>query len=267
VDRNDTPRSSARTIAIIAIVIALTAPFWEGWLLSSINIHMPMTTELAENARALERLDHRTGELEQQLGAVTTQLGTLQAQLAETTGRANAAADRTATLAMVELVTALRRPGGFELELAALRGTLPEMGELKPLLAQIEPYAVTGVPAAGHLRQEFSRISTRTQWSQRGYLSVAWVMRLLPWRQSASAAPPAAPDDASQLLSQASAQLGSGDLAGAAATVQSIRGPAQEALADWLEDAKARIAADAVAQRLNDQIGRSVSMPAAQKKT
>ncbi len=118
-------KSSARRLAIVAIVVALTAPFWEGPLLASINIHMPMATELAENARALDTLDHRTATIEQQLGTVTTQLGKLQAQLNETTSRATAAAERTAALAMVELVTALRRPGGFELELAAVRTTAP----------------------------------------------------------------------------------------------------------------------------------------------
>jgi hypothetical protein len=259
VDQYDTPqRGSGRTLAILAIIVALTAPWWEGPLLGSINIHMPMATALAENARALDQLDHRTAQLEQQIGAATAQLSKVQAQLAETTARANSAADRTATLAMLELVTALHRSGGFELELAALRGAMPEQGALKPLLDQIEPYAVTGVPSARRLREEFARTSLHIEWSQRGYSSVAWVMHLMPWRQAANAAPVGAPDNTIELLHQASAQLGSGDMAGATATLQTIDGAVQEALADWLEDAKARVAADAVVQRLNDQITRGV---------
>jgi hypothetical protein len=39
--------------------------------------------------------------------------------------------------------------------------------------------------------------------------------------------------------------------------VQSIGGLPQEALADWLEDAKARVAADALVQRLTDRIDRT----------
>jgi hypothetical protein len=258
--------STARTIAIVAIVISLTSPFWEGAILGSINIHMPMTRELAENSTALDRLDRRTADLEKQLGATTAQLGKLQAQLTETASRANAAADRTGTLAMVELVTAMHRPGGFELELAALRATTPDPGEIKPLLDQIEPYAVTGVPTAAQLRQEFSRISSRTQWSDRGFLSMAWITRMMPWQRTANAVPAATPaNDTPKLLSQAYTQLGSGDLSGAVVTVQMIGGTQQEALADWLEDAKARIAAEAVAQRLNDQISLRVSKPAAQK--
>lgn len=267
-DAQDTTRppagNSAKTLAIVAIVISLTAPFWEGAILGSINIHMPMTTELADNASALDRLDHRTADIDKQLGAATAQLGKLQAQLAETTARANAAADRTATLAMVELVTALRRPGGFELELAAMRATTPDAGELKPLLDQIEPYAVTGVPSSAQLRQEFARLSARIQWTDRGYLSVAWVTRLLPWQRSANAAQPSA-DTAPQMLGQATTQIATGDLAGAAATVQMIGGAHQEMLADWLEDAKARVAADAVAQRLNDQIAQRSSKSAVPK--
>jgi hypothetical protein len=258
--------NKARTLAIVAIVISLTAPFWEGPILGSINIHLPMTRELAENSQALDRLDRRTAALEQQLGAATAQLGKLQTQLSETTARANAAADRTGTLAMVELVTALHRPGGFELELAALRATTPDQAELKPLLDQIEPYAVTGVPSSAQLRQEFSRITSRIQWSERGNLSVAWVIHLMPWQRNANATQTVAtPDNSSQLLNQAYAQINSGDLAGAVVTVQTIGGPHQEALADWLEDAKARVAADAVTQRLNDQIAQHTSKTAVPK--
>jgi hypothetical protein len=257
---------SARTIAIIAIVISLTAPFWEAAVLGVVNIHMPMSRELAENSTALERLDRRTADLEKQLVATTTQLGKLQTQLSETATRANAAVDRTGTLAMVELVTALRRAGGFELELAALRATTPDPGDLKPMLDQIEPYAVTGVPSAAQLRQEFARVSSRLQWSDRSYMSVAWVTRLLPWQRAATPVAATVPaDNASQLLGQAFQQLGSGDLSGAVVTVQLIGGTHQEALADWLEDAKARVAADAVAQRLDDQISKRVSRSTPQK--
>lgn len=257
-------KSSARTLAIIAIVVALTAPFWEGPLLSSINIHMPMASELAENTRALDALDRRTATLEQQIGTVTGQLNKLQTQVSETANRANAAMERTATLAMVELVTALRRPGGFELELAAVRTTTADQADLKPLLDQIEPYAVTGVPTAARLRQEFSHISLRIQWTERGYLSIAWVKGLLPWQRSATAAQ-MTPDTTPQLLNDAGAQLGGGDLAGAVTTMQMISGKHQEELADWLEDAKARVAADAVIQRLGDQISQRVNKTAAQK--
>jgi hypothetical protein len=246
--------SSARTLAIIALVVALTAPFWEEALLGSINIHLPVARELAETARGVDKLERRTVELEQQLGATTTQLGRLQAQLTQAVNQANAAADRVSTLAMMELTVALRRPGGFELELAALRAATPDLGDLKPLLDQIEPYAVTGVPSAAQIRQDFSRISTRIQWAERGYISVAWVTRLFPWPRKTAAQPAAVPDNTSQVLTQAGTQIGSGDLAGAVSTVQQIGGSHQEALADWIEDANARVAADAVAQRLNDQI-------------
>jgi hypothetical protein len=252
---SDAPRAnSARTIAIVAIVIALTAPFWEGALLGSINIHMPMARELATNARELDRLDRRTAELEQQLGTATAQLGKLQTQVAEAANRANAAADRTATLAMVQLSTALRRSGGFELELAAFRAAVPDQGGLKPLLDQIEPYAVTGVPTSGRVRQELSSLSYRIRWSGRGYLSVAWVTHNLPWQRSANAAQTAPQIDTPRLLSQADTQVGNGELSAALATVQGIAGVDQEVLADWMEDAKARIAADAVAQRLEERV-------------
>lgn len=259
-------RTSARTLAIVAIVVAVTVPFWEGPLLATINIRMPLASDLADNVRALDKLDHRTSDLEKQLGEVTTQLAKVQTQLTETSARATTAVDRTTTLAMVELVTALRRPGGFQMELAALRKIAGNPADLKPLFDQIEPYSATGVPTTTQLRQEFSRINSRLQWSG-GLLSVAWVTRLLPWQHSANAAQPAPADNTPKLLDQASAQITGGDLAAAVTTLQSVPSQHQDALADWLEDAKARVAADAVVQRLSDQIDQGASKPAvAQKK-
>lgn len=123
---------------------------------------------------------------------------------------------------------------------------------------------MTGVPTIGRLRQDFSHINLRVQWAERGFLSAAWVTRMLPWQRSAAAAP-VPPDNTPQLLNEAGAQIGSGDLAGAVTTVQMITGKEQEALADWLEDAKARVAADAIVQRLSDQISQRVGKPAASK--
>jgi len=248
------PGGSARTLAIVALIVALTAPYWEEPLLGSINIHLPAVRALAETTSALNRLDRRTTELDQQLGAVTAQLGKLQAELTQTTERANAAADRAGTLAMVGLGTALRRNGPFDLELASLRAVSPNQGEMKPLLDQIEPYAATGVPTVARLRQELSRQSSRIIWAERGFIPIAWVSRLLPWTHAGAAQPAAPADPAPQLLTQANAQLASGDLAGTVAIVQQIGEPHQEALADWIEDANARVAADAISQRLNDQI-------------
>ena len=76
---------------------------------------------------------------------------------------------------------------------------------------------------------------------------------LIPWSRNGGAPQPQA-DNTSQLLTQAGTQIGAGDLAGAVATVKQIDAAQQEVLADWIEDANARVAADALAQRLSDQI-------------
>lgn len=256
--------SSARTIAIIALVVSLTAPFWEETVLGSINVHLPMSRELARTAGAVDRLDRKTADLEQQLGATTAQVGKLQAALAQTAGRAGTAADWVNMVAMADLAVALRRAGGFDLELATLRAATPNPGELKPLLDTIEPYAVTGVPSAAQLRHDFSLISARIEWSQRGYASVAWVGRLLPWPRHDGTAPPPA-DNTVQLLTQASTQLNSSDLAGAVASLRQMDAAHQEALADWLEDASARVAADAIVQRFSDQIAQRAGSAAMTK--
>jgi hypothetical protein len=60
----------------------------------------------------------------------------------------------------------------------------------------------------------------RIQWSQHSYLSVAWMVHLLSWQHRTSVVQPGASYNTPELLHQAGTQLGSGDLAGAVATVQ-----------------------------------------------
>ena len=243
---------TTRNLAIAAILIALTAPYWEEPVLGSLNIHPPAMRALAANRSALDRLDRRSAELEQQVGTTAAQVERLQSEMAQAGTHAADALTRANALAMVELATALRRDAPFDLELATVRAASPDAA-MKPLFERIDPYAATGVPATARLRQDLARLATRITWVERGYAPVAWVNRLLPWQHGAAAAP-AQPDQAPKLLGQATAALNGGDLAGAVDLVAQVGEPHQEALADWLEDAQARVAADTLVQRLNDRI-------------
>lgn len=247
-DRPDRDRTT-RILAIVAIVIALTAPYWQGPVLGVIGLRPPAMRALAANSAALDRLDRTSAELERGLGATTAELEQLRTGLNTAGGRAAEALARANALAMVELATALRRDGPFDLELASVRAATPDPA-LKPLLDAIEPYAATGVPARARLRQDLARIATRITWSERGLVPVTWVSRL--WQRGAAA--PAQPDQAPKLLGQATAAFDGGDVAGAVDLVAQVGEPHQEALADWLEDARARVAADTLVRRLNDRI-------------
>ena len=250
-DRPDRDRTT-RILAIAAIVVALTAPYWQGPVLGAIGLRPPASRALAANSAALDRLDRQSAELERGLGQTKADLEQLRSGLTTTGTRAAEALARANALAMVELATALRRDGAFDLELASLRAASPDPA-LKPLLDAIEPYAATGVPARARLRQDLARAATRITWTERGLVPVAWVSRLLPWQHGAAAAP-AQPDQAPKLLGQATAAVDGGDLPGAVDLVAQVGEPHQEALADWLEDARARVAADTLVRRLNDRI-------------
>jgi hypothetical protein len=243
---------TTRILAIAAIVIALTAPYWQGPVLGGLGLSPPAMRALAANRAALDRLDRQSAELEHGLGATTAELEQLRTGLATTTARATEALTRANALAVVELATALRRNGPFDLELATVRAASTDPA-MTPLLDAVEPYAATGVPATARLRQDLARIGMRITWTERGYVPVAWVSRLLPWQRGAAAAP-AQPDPAPKLLGQASAALDGGDLPGAVELVAQVGEPHQEAVSDWLEDARARVAADILVRRLNDRI-------------
>ena len=252
VDLPETRRDrTTRILAIAAIILALTAPYWQGPVLSGIGLRPAAMQALAANSAALDRLDRKSAELERGLGATKSEVDELRSGLATTSARAADALARASSLAMVELATALRRNGPFDLELASVRAAASDPA-IKPLLDAVEPYAATGVPATARLRQDLARIATRITWAERGLVPVAWVSRLLPWQRGAAA--PAQPDPAPKLLGQATAALDGGDLPGAVDLVAQVGEPHQEALADWLEDARARAAADALIRRLNDRI-------------
>jgi hypothetical protein len=79
--------TSALVVASIALVVSLTAPFWEDTVLSSIGIRTPAVGSAELDAAALARQDARLAGFEQRLVAATAQVDAMNGALAMATRR------------------------------------------------------------------------------------------------------------------------------------------------------------------------------------
>lgn len=257
-DRSEPAAASGRNalgLAIVALAVSLTAPFWTDYLLSSVGIRTMEARRAEETALAVARQDARSADLGQRLAALSAQITTLQAALATATRQTEQTAAMTRTMALVRLSDTLRHPLPFGAELALVRASGTELGDVKPLLDRIEPYAATGIPGTAQLRQDFATLYDQVSGADHGLLPASWMSSLTAWAHLRSAPRPAPGTDPSlELLRDASVRLADGDVAGALAQAVQLNDTYKPAFASWIEDAQARVSADTLAERTSDMV-------------
>jgi hypothetical protein len=256
------PRFARRAyaVAVIALAVSLTAPFWEDAVVSVLGIRTPVGRAAEQSTLAVLRQDRRTEDIAQRLGTAMAQMTKQQAEFTAAMQRAERSATLIRTMALVRLSDTLRRPLPFAAELAVVQASGTDLGDLKPLLDQIEPYADTGIAGTTQLRQDF-----RTLYDQiaRGGSS-SWLNSLASWTHlRSSSQTPATPDPSLELLKTALARLADTDVAGALEATRQINDDYKPAFANWVDDAKARVAADTLAERVSDMVTQALLPPSA----
>jgi hypothetical protein len=252
-----TPGPSGRRaylLAVIAVVVSLTSPFWEDAVLSMLGIRTPVGRAAEQSTLAVLRQDRRTEDISQRLAAAMAQMTKQQAEFTSAMRRAEQSATLIRTMALVRLSDTLRRPMPFAAELAVVQASGTDLGDLKPLLDQIEPYADTGIPGTTQLRQEFATLYDQIT---RGGTS-SWMNSLANWTRLRSAPPTQTSDPSLDALKQASARLAEVDIAGALKATRQISDDYKPAFANWMDDAQARVAADTLAERVSDMVTRAL---------
>jgi len=245
----------ALTLAVVALLVSLSAPFWEDPLLSVLGLHTPLGRAADRGTLAVMQQDRRTEDIAQRLSAATALMIRQQADFASAMQRADRAATLIRTMALVRLSDTLRRPMPFAAELAVVRASGTDLGDLQPLLDQIEPYAGTGIPGATQLRQDFRTLYEPIARSDGGAAPASWMGNLAAWTHLRSAAPTQPTGDPSlELLQTASARLADVDVAGALEATRQVSDSYRAAFANWVEDAQARVAADTLAERASDMV-------------
>ena len=246
----------ARILAVLAIALAVSAPFWFDRGLGLIGLRSPADARLAAI---------RAGVAAQAgpVAALEAQIASAQAQLARS--RADAAqiklANWSSIYALTDLTASLRRAEPFSVQFAVASAVTGLPDDIRKLLDQLGPYAAIGVPATARLSRDFAGRAARLGWSGPDSAPVAVVKHLLTWSEQQLSGSTAPADDTRHRLAQASAELAAGNVAAAVETVNRLDGPARDGFSDWLQDAGARAAADRLTRRVDLML--SASRPAA----
>jgi|GEM_PF-1985030 len=230
-------------------------------------------------ASDLSGLNRAIGDLETQLGRNEARLGALDARTpSDLPERLEQFADGDSVAALDARVVQLEadalqndtRRAAMGLGLAQLaraaQGSRPFVEEHAaialirpgdPLVAQIAPYAPTGVPTFAMLRDDFPAIARATARAAHTTAEPtawgrvwAWLGQAISFRQTDDADG----EDPSAILARAERGLREGDLAAALAEMNSLPEAARASSADWAAAAEARVALDRLTTALSLEI-------------
>jgi len=202
------------------------------------------------------------GELRGELTALGERVGGLEATIeslsAERTRAAESAAgDLAAVLAVMQLRDALTGSAPFATELKTLQNLAKARDDLASTAGALGPltdFAETGVPGLVALKAAFPAVARGVVAAEQAGAGDDWLAGVRRRLFSLITVRPlgaVAGESASALVARAEALLAQDDLAGAAAELAKLGGPPAAAAADWLTQARARVAAQAALVQLN----------------
>ncbi|WP_029009479.1 mitofilin family membrane protein [Azospirillum halopraeferens] len=214
------------------------------------------------NARAAEQLDQRLAGLRQEV----EQLAGLRQEVEQLAGRVQAGNDREAAmqalvLAAGQLRSALAAGQPFRQELDAVRSLGIRDDAVAGALDAVAPYADRGIPTRPQLAERFEPLGSSIvradirgeggDWLDqvRGTVSTLVTVR----RQGGGVVG----DSAEAVVARAEAAVREGSLTDAVRELETLRGPAAEVAADWVQAARARLAADTA---MNTLSGRAIAL-------
>ena len=198
-------------------------------------------------ADATKGLQADVQALSQKLGEQSQLLAKLQSQ------EASGGADRTDAALVVaagQLRAALQTSRPYAAELQAAEALARDQPDTLAELRKLDGRAQQGVPTLATLTQQFPALAQRVARASVPAADDSWRARalaklkgLVTVRRVGDRSAELSGSDAG--LAVAVAALGNGDLAGAVAAARRLEGPAAQAVAPWLEDAQARLDAEA----------------------
>jgi hypothetical protein len=201
--------------------------------------------EIRELRQSLARLDQRTADLGDRVGAVERRT---QAEIGA--GRTEAAL----LLALLQLRAAVDAGGPFAAEYDALGGLARDRPEIAAAARPLAASAGAGVPSRAALRRELREIADRLattaepapapqgEWWEE---TLARLRGLVTVRRIGGP-----PGGAAAALARAQGALDAGDLSGAVSALGVLSGHDAEAVRAWVQGARARLGAEAALGRV-----------------
>ncbi|HYH37721.1 MAG TPA: mitofilin family membrane protein [Azospirillum sp.] len=190
------------------------------------------------------------------------EVASLKQQVASLAQQANAKADAAAgaqalVLAAGQLRGALAGSGPFPGELQAVKALGSTDAELNKAVDAIAPYAAKGIPTQAQLADRLEREASAIVRAEQKGEGGSWVKdvtgtlsTLVTVRRQGGEV---VGNTADAIVARAQAALNRNDLKTAVDEMSTLQGPAAQAAAGWLADAKARLAANAAGQQLTSR--------------
>jgi hypothetical protein len=189
---------------------------------------------------ALER-NALGSDLPQRLAALTSAQAALEARIAHLEGIEPSVTMKhaAAELALANLVRVSGTPEPFIAELQTFRALMPDASEANALT----PIALRGAPTQAALAERFPGMAAKALAAENSGRATSWLGRL--WANIGNVIVvrrigDVAGKDSESILARAGARLNQGDLDGAIAEVQTLKGAARGAAQGWLDAALAR---------------------------
>jgi predicted nucleic acid-binding Zn-ribbon protein len=207
----------------------------------------------------VEGLDAQVGGVGERIDALPAEIEGLSTRLAATENTIAAARDRSEQAAALALLTsqidhAIAQSQGYEEPLRSLAALGDQDEAVRQEVAELTASAASGVPSLAQLRESFDPVAREVVQRARAPEGDSLIdqaagnlLRLVTVRPVGA---DAEGEDPAAKVARAEAHLDAGDLAAAIAELETLEGPAAEAAADWLAQAKGRLAANAALERL-----------------
>ncbi|HLB06944.1 MAG TPA: mitofilin family membrane protein [Alphaproteobacteria bacterium] len=158
-------------------------------------------------------------------------------------------------LAVQQLRAAAREGSRFDAELALLETLAGDDKEVMLLVEPLEANAGSGIPTLSLLQARFAGVANQAVSAALAPEGAGWVDQTLRKLSEVVAVRRTGAelegDSVEARVARAEATLAAGDLAGAVGELGALSGPAAAAVAPWLKDARARLAAEAQLEALD----------------
>ncbi len=192
-----------------------------------------------------EQLSGDLGSLSKDIGTLSDRVGTAENKLDYIGGEYQRAAAMVVAIGDVDRSIAKAEP--FETALESLRALGQDDPGVGQSIAVLEPMAADGVPTLFDLKASFGEVGSRILLAKDGNETLADkvsgnVFSIINMRPAGAAAEG---DDSRAIVARAQARLSANDLEGTIAELEGLSEAGAERAADWVADAKGRIAADA----------------------
>jgi hypothetical protein len=161
-------------------------------------------------------------------------------------------------LAVGQLREALAKAMPFDAELRSLKALAGQDAEMEAALETLKSRAVTGIPTFPVLASRFTALSpvivradvlpTEQNWWRKTLDRLASLITIEREDGNTAGSSPSA------IVARAQAALAQDDLAGAVAELEALQGGPADQAANWLADARARLAADKAVSELTAHV-------------